>query len=187
MYMQNNWNAIRALYRSFNDRIMAAPTNEWGMDPYAWDSDNIIFLTPIETWLWADIRANDAVLYPQYPVLDFFVDFANPKAKVAIECDGAAYHMDKAKDAARDKRLTDAGWSVYRISGASCRMECDEETGAPSVPHLFIQRICNRHDISRNGREETGPHSGDFLSTEESVTRWWKWASAERARRRSGE
>lgn len=35
-------------------------------------------MTPIERWLWADIRHADAVFYPQYPVGNFFVDFANP-------------------------------------------------------------------------------------------------------------
>lgn len=174
-FIPNKWDRIRAFYRDHHERIMAAPVNEWGIDPYAWDCE-MIFLTPIESWFWADIRACDAVLYPQYPALGFFVDFANPKAKVAIECDGAAYHQDKAKDEARDKRLTAAGWSVYRITGAHCRLEQDQETGALSIPHLFMQRICDIHGISRNGRSQPDPDGPDFdfESSSESIARWWE-------------
>lgn len=172
-HLKNNWAKIRAFYRSHHADIMATPANEWAMDAYAWDEDRMIFMTPIEKWFWADIRACDAVLYPQYPVLDFFVDFANPKAKVAIECDGEAYHTDKAKDAARDKRLTDIGWTVYRISGAHCRLEQDEETGDLSIPHRFMQSICDAHGISRNGRINHGQHDGDinWVSMEEMIAK----------------
>jgi very-short-patch-repair endonuclease len=160
--VQNDWNAIRALYADCSSMIMSSPRNEWGMAAYTWeDRDHILTMTPIEAWLWHDIRACNAVLYPQYPVLNFFVDFANPVAKVAIECDGKAYHQDKAKDAARDQRLTDAGWTVYRISGSDCRKDSDEETGAPAAPYLFIQQICERHGISRNSIERADPDEDD--------------------------
>lgn len=190
---QNNWNAIRAHYAYWAPRILAGPRNEWVGGAYAWDDGSrMIIMTPIESWFWADIRACDAVLYPQYPVFNFFLDFANPVAKVAIECDGAAYHQDKAKDAARDRRLADAGWSVYRISGASCRLECDAETGAPSIPMLFMQQICERHEIARHpwwlatGEEDEidrRPNAG-FTTSEESITRWWERAQREREERR---
>lgn len=171
-FTPNKWDQIRAFYRDLNEEIMAAPINEWARGAYDWDRE-IIFMTPIESWFWADIRRCDAVLYPQYPVLDVFVDFANPKAKVAIECDGEAYHTDKAKDAARDKRLTDIGWTVYRISGAHCRLEQDEETGEPSIPHRFMQHICDTHGISRNGRINRGQHDGDinWVSMEEMIAK----------------
>lgn len=187
-FTPNNWNAIRAFYRDFNDLILAAPVNEWAADPYEWDT-GIIFMTPIEAWFWADIRANDAVLYPQYPVLDFFVDFANPRAKVAIECDGAAYHTDKVKDEERDKRLADAGWAVYRISGSNCRLESDYDTGAPSVPYLFIQRICEKHGISRKSQwpptdRDDDDIDDDFEPMSVSIDKWW--AAAQAARNRKG-
>lgn len=173
-FIPNNWSAIRSHYSEITPLIMKSPVNEWATDPYAWDGAKMINLTPIETWLWSDIRACDAVLYPQYPVLSFFVDFANPKAKVAIECDGSAYHQDKAKDAARDKKLADAGWTVYRISGSDCRKECDEITGALSIPHLFIQRICDIHGISRNSQEHRSDADDGWESTAEGIDRWWR-------------
>lgn len=185
-FTPNKWNEIRAFYRDFTPLIMAAPKNEWAADAYEWCSKDMIFMTPIESWFWHDIRACDAVLYPQYPVLDFFVDFANPKAKMAIECDGAAYHADKEKDAARGKRLADIGWSIYRISGAHCRKDSDEETGAPSIAHLFMQRICDIHGISRNTRSHADPQDmGDgFVPMADSIARWWSQATEIRNERR---
>lgn len=168
MFIQNKWNEIRAFYRDFTPLIMAAPKNEWAADAYEWAGGNMIFMTPIEAWLWHDIRACDAVLYPQYPVLDFFVDFANPKAKVAIECDGAAYHIDKAKDEARDRRLLGIGWTVYRISGAHCRLEQDYESTESSIPRRFMQDICSLHGISRFGRTT---ESDDWLGSDDMIGR----------------
>jgi very-short-patch-repair endonuclease len=99
----NNWKAIKEFYERNADAILSEPRNEWAIDPYAWAP--FVEMTPIEEWLWGDIRAANAVFYPQWPVGGVFLDFANPVAKVAIECDGAAYHTDKEKDAARDTRL----------------------------------------------------------------------------------
>lgn len=153
--MPNDWKRIRTHYANWHDQIMAAGRNEWGCDAYAWD-EGFISLTPIEEWLWADIRANDAVMYPQYPVGRVFVDFANPVAKVAIECDGAAYHTDKAKDAARDAGLHQLGWTVYRFPGWLCATDSHPETGALGEAHKRLAAICERHGISRDSRTDDG-------------------------------
>jgi hypothetical protein len=145
----NRWETILKFYRWATPQIMAEAVNEWGIDPYLWEEAGI-HLTPIERWLWHDIRAHDAVLYPQYPVGRYFVDFGNPKVKVAIECDGAAYHTDKGKDFARDSELERMGWTVYRISGSDCRTDFDEETRTHGRAFLFVQAIVERHRISRN-------------------------------------
>jgi very-short-patch-repair endonuclease len=127
----------------------------WAMDAYEWDN-GMLQMTPIEAWLWHDIRHHNVILYPQYPVGAVFVDFANPVAKVAIECDGAAYHLDKAKDQARDAKLRANGWEVYRITGRDCRTEYDEETGKLGAASEFIRQIAERHSIERHslGRTE---------------------------------
>lgn len=149
-YLQNNWKDVRALYAKLTHRIMETPKNEWADDPYFWEG--VVHMTPIENWFWADIRQCDAVLYPQYPVRNFFVDFANPKAKVAIECDGYAFHKDKAKDIARDRLLIGHGWSVHRISGSDCHKDSDPETGNPGASLKFIQRIASSHGILRGSQ-----------------------------------
>lgn len=181
-FLQNNWSAIRAFYADINHLILSSPKDDWSAGPYAWEEHpRMINFTPIEEWLWSDIRQCGAVLWPQYPVLNFFVDFANPVAKVAIECDGAAYHQDKEKDAARDKRLTDAGWTVYRISGKHCRLDCDPETGAPSLPLLFIQRICNLHGISRFVDTDSEMPLEDFSNCADDIDQWWEATQRRRA------
>lgn len=153
------WQRIRAHYKQHAAAIEGS-AEHWGIDPYAWDHDAGIVMTPIESALWHDIRAEGAVLYPQYPVGRFFVDFASPAACVAIECDGAAFHTDKAKDAARDAELVKAGWTVYRISGSECIKDTivtENEFGAPvvelSAARLLVRWIADTYSIRVGGRQ----------------------------------
>jgi len=135
-----HWDLVRKFYAHYEPKILAAGANEWGMDTYAWDHEAKIVLTPIEASLWHDIRAADAVLYPQYPVDRFFVDFGNPIAKVAIECDGKTWHQDKAKDDVRQSLIEARGWTVYRFTGSQCH----------SIEvAVAIRRIAEQHGIAR--------------------------------------
>lgn len=151
--MQANWQRIRAHYEANEAEIMKS-RSEWGVDPYAWEHEGGIRMTPIEAAMWSDIRMEGAVFYPQYPVDKFFVDFANPVAKVALECDGYAFHLDKAKDAARDERLRALGWTVYRFTGHACMQDTEEgedEDGRPFVRlspiRVELRRIVKEHRI----------------------------------------
>lgn len=157
----NNWNAIVEFYKERHADIMAERSDEWALDPYEWDNRGLLRMTPIEEWLWADLRSEGAVMYPQYPVGGVFVDFGNPKAKVAIECDGHAYHLDKAKDAARDRMLEKLGWIVYRFTGRECAMEFDEDEMKSSFTRRRVQEICDRHRISRKARNVPGRQVGE--------------------------
>lgn len=128
----NYWDRIRTHYRRYRDQILATPANEWAIDPYAWEFEAGVRMTPIEERLWHDIRQAGLVMYPQYPVSRFFVDYGNPVAKVAIECDGAKWHQDKAKDAERDAELAELGWKVFRLTGSQCHAverEVEDEYG----------------------------------------------------------
>ena len=76
-------------------------------------------LTPAEDNMWGDIRRNSLEMYPQFPVGKYYLDFANPFYKVAIEVDGK-YHETpekKEKDRIRDSELKEAGWHIYRVTG----------------------------------------------------------------------
>lgn len=155
--MNPYWQNIENFWRGGEEWILSCPRNEWAVPVYQWDG--LIKMTPIEDCLWHDIRNLNAVLYPQWPVAGFFVDFANPVAKVAIECDGAAYHQDKEKDARRDATLRELGWYVYRFTGKECHREFDEdwddywsERGREWQPELAVDRlrwICDRHGLRR--------------------------------------
>lgn len=144
----NDWQRIRAHYAALTPRILAEASNEWATDAYAWDN-GMIRMTPIESWLWADIREANLVMYPQYPVNGVFVDFANPRAKVAIECDGRDFHLDKAKDQRRDKGLQVMGWTIYRITGSECREEFDENTRSSGAGRRLVDMIARNHRVQR--------------------------------------
>lgn len=81
------------------------------------------FMTPIEFDAWCSIRHKGIGLFPQYPALNYFLDFANPFLKVAVELDGKDWH-DPAKDAKRDERLVADGWFIFRIPGRECYTNC---------------------------------------------------------------
>src|SRR5688500_6332575 len=69
------------------------------ISPYCHGLSWEYLFSPIELITWDTIRLFGLCpLYPQYPVNKFFLDFAHPGAKVVLECDGKAYHLDKEKD-----------------------------------------------------------------------------------------
>jgi len=142
---------VRAHYRKQLAEIMASP-EDWFDDAYSWDHEAGITLTPIERALWHDIRAEGVVMYPQFPVGRFFVDFGNPAWKVAIECDGERWHRNAEKDAERQAAIESAGWAVYRISGRDCMtdfVEVEDEHGheflQAGAARSFIRNIAERH------------------------------------------
>lgn len=147
-----NWNAIKAYYALHHDRIMRS-ASEWGVSPYSWEVDAGVSLTPIESAMWSDLRMEGAVFYPQYPALGYFLDFANPVAKVAIECDGKAFHKDKAKDALRDAKLAEHGWKVYRFTGSECVKDTQEyyDDNDALVVELAPVRQMVRDIVSKHG------------------------------------
>lgn len=109
---------IRHAYKQFEARIKAGGADWMEFEPYTVGDWAAIF-TPIEQAVWGDIRASGMPLWPQLPVGRFFVDFGNPVARVAIECDGQDYH-DAIRDSERDLELMKLGWTTYRIPGWRC-------------------------------------------------------------------
>lgn len=140
--------ALRAFYRAAMPEIEAAGAGEWGIDPY--EVDWLKVFTPIEKALWHDIRAANVVLYPQLPVGRYFVDFGNPVAMIAVECDGAAYHLDSDVDEARTAELNRMGWTVYRLTGSQCKRDFDENTQTKSEARQLIDRLASEWGIGRN-------------------------------------
>lgn len=112
----DKWGVLRYVYQHNHEKIMAASRRHirGTVDPYFvdWMRD----ASPIETRAWIDIRGLGTPLYPQFPLFNYFVDFANPYLKVGIEMDGKDWH-DPVKDRARDEFLASVGWHIYRITG----------------------------------------------------------------------
>lgn len=140
--------SIERYYRAVEADIDASPCDVWAFDPY--EVDWPMLFTPIEASLWSEIRSLGLVLYPQFPVrvtvlpddrfTTFFTDFANPKCRVAIECDGKAFH-DPCRDRERDEAMKCAGWRVFRFTGAQCRDDFNEETMQHSTVARALERI----------------------------------------------
>lgn len=111
------WDYVREAYKKFIPAILrAAKANRRGkVDPYLLDW--VQFFSPIESAAWNSIRAIGIPLYPQFPALRYFIDFANPYLRIGLELDGTKWH-DVAKDKIRDQELYDReGWRIFRIPG----------------------------------------------------------------------
>ena len=114
----NKIKAIAKYWRSLEPQIVeySKPNKKrwFRLYPINWSE----IFTPVEQDAWISIRRKGQIaLYPQYPVLDFIVDFANPLLKIALEIDGKQFHADKEKDQRRDALLKAAGWTVFRVTG----------------------------------------------------------------------
>jgi hypothetical protein len=105
--------AIKEVYEINMPQIMRGE-----YDPYLIDWTR--FFTPIEDDAWGAIRYYGVPFYPQYPALRYFLDFADPVKKIALECDGKQWH-NTAKDRRRDEELAEDDWRVFRVTGAEAR------------------------------------------------------------------
>lgn len=151
MNITNDWNALRKHYERVMPSIMSVPAYVYGVGAYEWDNgQGMVNMTPIEYLMWCDIRTEGLVMYPQVPVLNYFLDFANPVAKVAIECDGREFH-DREKDRIRDANLAAIGWKVYRISGSHiCRpgRDCEEAGFEMNESERLCRMIAQTHGLA---------------------------------------
>jgi len=129
---KDKWDGIRHLYQENLPEIMERQKisrSAWA-DPYFLDWNRIF--SPIEQMVWCAIRTEGpVVLYPQFPVDNVFIDFANPYLKIGLEVDGKAYH-NKAKDQLRDQALAQKGWRIFRVTGAECHRDYDDTASLES-------------------------------------------------------
>jgi len=107
----NDWERFDGL-RGFYSRLN---TDEWTPYPVDW----MKVFTPIEKAVWGDMRYAAVFMWPQFPVGRYFLDFADPNRRIAVECDGKEWH-DRERDMERDAELRELGWTVYRVPGSSC-------------------------------------------------------------------
>lgn len=119
----DKWGFYRQIYMENLTDIMEASKK----DVRKWDNTYYLnwrnHFSPIEKIAWDCIREmSNIVLYPQFPVFNFFIDFANPFLKIGLELDGKNYH-NVEKDSERDLKLQRFGWKIFRISGKEAHQE----------------------------------------------------------------
>lgn len=105
------WQIIRDYYAKVTPMILR------GERPGVYELGLYDFLTPIEVYLWEEIRTYGLPFYMQYPVGRRFVDFGDPVKKIALEADGKAYHTPEG-DAEKNAALAEHGWMVFRFTGS---------------------------------------------------------------------
>jgi very-short-patch-repair endonuclease len=78
--------------------------------------------SPIEKRVLKALWMRDYKATTQYPIRRYRIDVALPEYRLAIECDGAAFHSSKkakAHDRKRDAYLRSIGWKTLRFSGST--------------------------------------------------------------------
>lgn len=118
--IKTQWANIRKAYKYQLPRIMDGLKNGTFYYPDFMDFRRV--MTPIEEYAWDDIKHYGVKMVPQFPVLHYFLDFANPLYKIGLEMDGAQWH-NAEKDAKRDTRLALEGWEIIRVKGRYARDE----------------------------------------------------------------
>jgi len=96
------------------------------------------FISSLEKRMMHILDALDLNYEHQFPVLNFFVDFALKDLKVAIEVDGRYWHdKDPEKDLLRQKKIEEEGWTVVRFDNNDLKKE--------SLVKEELQRIVSNH------------------------------------------
>jgi very-short-patch-repair endonuclease len=84
------------------------------------DRERLKCESPIERRLYDALQILGYYVQTQVPCGKYRIDLALPTYKIAIECDGKAYHStpeQKTHDRRKDAYLRKNGWRVLRFSG----------------------------------------------------------------------
>jgi len=84
--------------------------------------------SPLEHRLAKALSAKNVAYEREYLISRMHVDFAFPKSKLVVECDGYRYHHEqkaRERDKRRDDILRSKGWTVLRFTGTELRDDLD--------------------------------------------------------------
>jgi hypothetical protein len=116
-------NLVRQAYMEMADIVLDAARRSRIAQPYFLPWEQFWQRSPPEFGVWWSIHYYGRMpLYPQYPILNYFVDFGDPWQRIGIEVDGKQYH-DAGKDLRRYKELLEIGWKIFRIPAAETSSE----------------------------------------------------------------
>lgn len=112
----DKWGFIRQMYMEMIPDIMAKAEVEVSIPVNPYFLDWSTHFSPIEFQAWTSIRGTNIALYPQFPLFNYFIDFANPYLRIGLELDGEEFH-DEKKDKERDEMLSKFDWKIFRVKG----------------------------------------------------------------------
>ena len=142
-----------------------------------------------EKFAWEKLHNHPSVmLYPEYPVGKFFLDFGNPALSIGVEIDGKNYH-DKDYDFARDLALLRQGWIIFRVPAKELFWDLEHPADYVTRNGGSIEHDWNDpevHEVAINYYLRSGD---GFLESLENIIyrrakptvfgREWWWASLE--------
>jgi len=110
----------RRTYRKIQNEAAERPESTQVETPYG-----KIWMSPIEYELYEAMLKQGLSPEPQLCIKGYFVDFAFPDIKLAVEADGKAYHEGerRERDRDRDHVLRSAGWTMKRFYGTTIYSE----------------------------------------------------------------
>lgn len=87
-----------------------------------------LIASPAERLLYDELLRHEIDVTPQFNIGAYFLDFAVPEKKIAIEVDGHDFRKTKeqrAHDAKRDRYLQSLDWKVFRYTGSEVYQTLD--------------------------------------------------------------
>ena len=111
-----------------------------------------VWMSPIEFKLYEAMRQEGLSPTPQHRIEAYFVDFAFPDIKLAIEADGLAFHTGdrRERDRNRDRFLARRGWTVKRFHGTTIHQK------AGNCAYVIKQEVDTRrrHALAHSKQKE---------------------------------
>lgn len=172
------WTESEAIaYYKFLRGVRKSYTKKWTgrhrQDPYKFGFQ-YAGMTPIESNLWHMIRMFGLEMYPQFPVGKYYLDFANPFYKIALEADGKVHNLEEVRerDMRRTMELGEAGWKIYRITGRELNqpffIQNEDGEDVPSELSEFIMSLArNTTYVTGESRLVTSDEIAEKLKKEE--------------------
>jgi hypothetical protein len=105
MYSFSQRNDIKYRYMNFPPKFWDDPYFYWPFH-FSWAEEKF----------WNHLRTKWILMFPEFPVWKYFIDFACPMKKIGVEIDWKEFHQDIKKDKERQKYLESEGWKIHRLT-----------------------------------------------------------------------
>lgn len=115
---------------------LAKKRHERGDTNFGWQNRDKFEMSYPEKIAHRELLKYDIEFVNEYHFHPYFIDFALPEYKIAIEIDGQQHNLPerKASDIKKDKKLIRYGWTVYRISWPDDNIKDNIKNILTSIP-----------------------------------------------------